>query len=186
MRHQPHEATKQQPPPQPASANTKSTYDDILETLKLLEEAPPPLKESGGAAKGTPMGYLSAENLQRLTTPHVASTSAATSRNTGAECHQGTAAQSGSLSETKMHSILSYLDEMERADEDMLSQLARSRSEAQTRGLLTPGGGATGGVPLWQQEEEQKYVCENYDKYLMLQYRSLPGWAGQAHVHSAT
>lgn len=104
------------------------------------------------------MGYLSAENLQRLTTPHVTSTSAAMSRNTSAQCHEGTAAQSGSLSETKMHGILSYLDEMERADEDM-SQLARSRSEARTKGLPTPGGGATGGVPLWQQEEEQKYVC---------------------------
>ena len=124
-----------------------------------MEEAPPPLKESGDTAKGTPMGYLSAGNLQRLTTPHVTSTSAVTSRNTGAECHQGTAAQSGSLSETKMHSILSYLDEMEQADEDMLSQLARSRSEARTRGLPTPGGGATGGIPLWQQEDEQKYVC---------------------------
>ena len=153
-RHMPHEATKQQPPPQPA--NTKSTYDDILETLKLLEEAPPPLKESSDAAEATPMGYLSAENLQRLTTPRVTSTSAAPSRNTGAECHQGTAAQSGSLSETKMHGILSYLDEMERADEDMLSQLARSRSEARTKGLPTPGGGATGGIPPWQQEEEQK------------------------------
>ena len=153
--HQPSEVTKQPPPPQPL--NTKSTYDDILETLKLLEEAPPPLKESGGAAKVAPMSYLSAENLQRLTTSHGTSTSATASRTTGAECHQGTS-QSGSLSETKMHSILSYLDEMERADEDMLSQLARSRSEARTRGLPTPGGVATGGIPPLQQEEEQKYV----------------------------
>ena len=160
--HQPLEASKQPPPPQPP--NTKSTYDDILETLKLLEEAPLPLKESGGAAKVTPMGYLSAENLQRLTTPHGTSTSAAASRNTGAECHQGTS-QSGSLSETKMHSILSYLDEMERADEDMLSQLARSRSEARTKGLPTPGGAATGGIPPLQQEEEQKYVREKHSAY---------------------
>ena len=122
-----------------------------------MEEAPPPLKESGGASKVAPMGYLSAKNLQRLTTSHGTSTSAAASRTTGAECHQGTS-QSGSLSETKMHSILSYLDEMERADEDMLSQLARSRSEARTRGLPTPGGGPTGGIPPLQQEEEQKYV----------------------------
>ena len=157
--HQPLEATKQPPPPQPP--NTKSTYDDILETLKLLEEAPLPLKESGGAAMVAPMGYLSAENLQRLTTPHGTSTLAAASRNTGAECHQKTTSQSGSLSETKMHSILSYLDEMERTDEDMLSQLARSRSEARTKGLPTPGGVATGGIPPLQQEEEQKYVVRN-------------------------
>ena len=121
------------------------------------------------------MGYLSAENLQRLTTSHGTRTSAAASRTTGAECHQGTS-QSGSLSETKMHSILSYLDEMERADEDMLSQLARSRSEARTRGLPTPGGGPTGGIPPLQQEEERKYVCEKHSPY---RNRSLQGMAAE-------
>ena len=100
----------------------QSTYNDILETLKLLEAVPPPFEagksQDGGRGSADPAspGYLSAKNLQRL----------------------GGAVEKP-LEGGKLQSILSYLDEMERADEELVSQLSKSRSALKTRGLPSPG-----------------------------------------------
>ena len=45
---------------------------------------------------------------------------------------------STSLSESKLQSILSYLDEMERADGELLTQLSRAKGE---RGAVQPSNG---------------------------------------------
>ena len=100
----------------------RNTYNDILETLKLLEAAPAPFdpgktRDGGrGSADPTSPGYLSARNLQRL---------------------------DGSVEKPsgggKLQSILSYLDEMERAEEELVSRLSRPRSGLKTSGLPSPG-----------------------------------------------
>lgn len=125
-------ASPEKPIPQPKHGNT---YDDILETLKLLEEAPAPLSTDKGGIPtvSDPYGaYLSAKNLKSL------GTSTATAGH-----HPNAPPLSGSLSEGKLHSILAYLDEMEQADQDLLSQLSKSRSEAKTRGLPTADDSGT-------------------------------------------
>ena len=45
---------------------------------------------------------------------------------------------SGGLSESKLQSILSYLDEMDKADEDILSQISKTRLRPKTEALPTP------------------------------------------------
>lgn len=145
--HHAQEATKLLPPPQPPGSSSKNTYNGILETLKLLEEAPPPLKEGSSLVSSTPVGYLSAQNLQKLTTPR--------STNPTTTAADTVVVQPAPLSETKLQSIFSYLDEVERADQDLLSQLSRSRSEARSRGLSTLGA-TTGTVPQQQQELKSK------------------------------
>ena len=67
--------------------------DNIIHTLQQLEEAPPPLP--GPPTETDSIGYLSATNLHRMTT---------------------TAYQNG-LSDSKLHTILSYLDQVERGDQ---------------------------------------------------------------------
>ena len=88
-----------------------------------MEEEPAPLAPAGGDSLGDPKGgYLSAANLQKLGPPSSAPLSS-----------------SGNLSEGKLSNILAYLDEMEKADQDLLTQLSKSRSEMKTRGMTTVG-----------------------------------------------
>ena len=47
-------------------------------------------------------------------------------------------ASSGGLSESKLQSILSYLDEMDKADQDLLSEISKTRSRPKTEALPTP------------------------------------------------
>ena len=85
----------------PAVSKPASTYDDILDTLRLLEEAPPPLIGSKTPPTDT------RENPSITT-------------HTSAGVEVGVAKPSGpahsSLSESKLQNILSYLDEMEREE----------------------------------------------------------------------
>lgn len=87
----------------PSPALTKpSTIDNIMQTLQQLEEAPPPLP--GPPATPTPthssVSYLSATNLHKMRDyldPE--------------QNHNG-------LSSSKLHTILSYLDQVDRRDEE--------------------------------------------------------------------
>ncbi len=45
---------------------------------------------------------------------------------------------SGGLSESKLQSILSYLDEMDKADQELLSEISKTRSRPKTEALPTP------------------------------------------------
>ena len=91
----------------PPDARPASTYADILDTLRLLEEAPPPLVGS----KTPPTDQKPANSTQtaRLSVNVV-----------GVAKDLGPAPSSLSES-SKLQNILSYLDEMERADEDKTS-----------------------------------------------------------------
>ena len=51
----------------------------------------------------------------------------------------GGVSSSGGLSESKLQSILSYLDEMDKADQELLSEISKTRSRAKTEALPTPG-----------------------------------------------
>jgi hypothetical protein len=96
--------------PTPVVTTNTSTYADILDTLRLLEEAPPPLP--GSNSKETlPKPYSSAvvEVGVARQIHHTHSYTVGVARESGP-------AQSN-LSESKLHSILSYLDEVERVDE---------------------------------------------------------------------
>ena len=111
------------PSPHPSHTLPKaaSTYTDIIDTLKLLEEAPPPLPGSK-SGETLPTNYRNEMGVVRG----------------GAK--QGTA--SSSLSESKLQSILSYLDEMERADSQLVTQLSQARGQA--RGVAPPRREALG------------------------------------------
>ncbi len=100
-----------------------NSYNDILKTLKLLEEVPAPLSSAKDQACSD-RAYLSAKNLQKLTPLAV----------------NAPLSNSASLSEGKLSNILAYLDEMEKADQDLLSQLAQSRAEVKTKASTTAGG----------------------------------------------
>ena len=50
----------------------------------------------------------------------------------------GGVSSSGGLSESKLQSILSYLDEMDKADQELLSEISKTRSRAKTEALPTP------------------------------------------------
>ena len=100
-----------------------NSYNDILKTLKLLEEVPAPLASTKDQACSD-RTYLSAKNLQKLAPPAV----------------NGPLSNSANLSEGKLGNILAYLDEMEKADQDLLSQLAQSRAELKTKASTTAGG----------------------------------------------
>ena len=113
-----------------------STYSDILDTLKLLEEAPPPLPGSKSEeapptrlepSSSSSARYLSPANLGRL-------------NEVGGVRGGATQTSNSSLSESKLQSILSYLDEMERADGELVSQLSRARSQDRA-GLPAAGTG---------------------------------------------
>ena len=98
-----------QPTPPVVTTNT-STYADILDTLRLLEEAPPPLPGSN-SKEFLPKPYSSAV-VEVGVARHIGPTHSST---------VGVARESGpaqsNLSESRLQSILSYLDEVERVDE---------------------------------------------------------------------
>ena len=97
-----------QPTPPVVTTNT-STYADILDTLRLLEEAPPPLPGSN-SKEFLPKPYSSAV-VEVGVARHIGPTHSST---------VGVARESGpaqsNLSDSKLQSILSYLDEVERVD----------------------------------------------------------------------
>jgi len=95
-----------------------NTYNDILETLKLLEEVPAPLSSDQPSRRTS---YLSAENLEKLTSPKAPVVS-----------------HSASLTEGKLSNILAYLDEMEKADQDLLSQVSKSRTVVKSATIPKP------------------------------------------------
>ncbi len=88
--------------------------------MKLLEEIPAPLV-STGTHTSSDKAYLSAANIQKL------------------DAASAPLSSSASLSEGKLSNILAYLDEMEKADQDLLSQLSRSRAEVKTNATTTKG-----------------------------------------------
>lgn len=123
-----------------------STYDNILKTLALLEEAPPPLAKP--KSDNSPHShldqsgyYLSVDNVNKLDS---LSTRNPSLNGMGMGVADpalltGTAnASSGGLSESKLQSILSYLDEMDKADQNLLSEISKTRSRAKTEALPTP------------------------------------------------
>ena len=126
--------TRSHTPPKPTPSSPPTTYADILDTLKLLEEAPPPLpgsksKETSPTPQGSKFtsNYLSSANLGYLDKVGVAVGGAAPPTGT-------------SLSESKLQSILSYLDEMEREDRKLGTQLSQGSAEKIAGGTVTIAG----------------------------------------------
>ena len=148
----PHKGSTHSNPPdsahQPHNSNG-STYNNILKTLALLEEAPPPLanptssKDDANSHLNQSGYYLSVDNVSKLE-----ALSATSSANRGVDPvlisgmgggGGGGVSSSGGLSESKLQSILSYLDEMDKADQELLSEISKTRSRAKTEALPTPG-----------------------------------------------
>ena len=105
-----------------------STYADILDTLKLLEEAPPPLP--GSKSRETPP--TNHESMSGNTT-YLSSASLGHHNVVGGVAKQ---TSSSGLSESKLQSIMSYLDEMEKNDGTAMVSQTRGTS-SQTRGTFS-------------------------------------------------
>ena len=93
-------------------AQAASTMDNIFHTLQQLEEAPPPLPGPPTSATDN-IGYLSATNLHRMM--------------------DDTTAYQSRLSDSKLHTILSYLDQVEKGDEENVRPPASARQEEPRR-----------------------------------------------------
>ena len=89
---------------QSAHSQQKSTYEDVLAALQLLEEEPLPLQLVDSA-------YLPTGNLDDLGPTPL------------------------SIDQGKLQNILAYLDEMEKEDEHLKSQLTTSHLEARLQGV---------------------------------------------------
>lgn len=124
--------------------NDKSnTYDNLLKTLALLEEAPPPFtnptsKDDTNSHLNQSGYYLSVDNVSKLDTL----SKSATNRGEGPVSigvpSLGGLSSSGGLSESKLQSILSYLDEMDKADQELLLDISKTRSRPKAESLPTP------------------------------------------------
>lgn len=116
-----------------------NTYNNILKTLALLEEAPPPLAkpvlDDSRSHLNQSGYYLSVDNVSKLDSM---SNSVRGGVANPAHLSGETTTTSGGLSESKLQSILSYLDEMDKADEDLLSQISKTRLRPKTEALPTP------------------------------------------------
>ena len=124
-----------------------------METLKQLEEAPPPLPGSESVPTPThsatgSIGYLSATNLHKME-------------------DVATEQQQAGLMESKLHSILSYLDQVERADRGVQSKLKREEDKQPEEG--GGGGGGGGGVELAQQMQAASLVATDVTTTIMAQ-----------------
>ncbi|KAK2557238.1 Centrosomal protein of 131 kDa [Acropora cervicornis] len=126
---------------------SKTTYDDLMESLKQLEEQPVDLM-SDGQRKETKYGdwghdfhsndksYLSFSSLDLLNKAKLES--------------QG---QSGAaLSAEKLRSILTFLDDVEKAEDDAISEISQVRDGAVSRGL--PSSSTSVSVGVNREKEE--------------------------------
>ncbi|PFX32011.1 centrosomal protein of 131 kDa-like [Stylophora pistillata] len=127
---------------------SKTTFDDLLESLKQLEEEPADLLQVGHSS-GPKFGgwgqnlegdedkaYLSHASLGQLNKDKLES--------------QG---QAGSaLSAEKLRSILTFLDEVEKAEDDAISEISQARDGAISRGL--PSSSTSASVAADREKEE--------------------------------
>ncbi|XP_078609670.1 centrosomal protein of 131 kDa-like [Branchiostoma floridae x Branchiostoma japonicum] len=94
-------------------SKTKTTLNDLLDTIKMLEEEPekfptPRKSRAWGSDEEKDNGYLSSEKLEKLNQPPRTSTSGL---------------PGVMLTEDKLRSIMSFLDEVEKADDEVISQV---------------------------------------------------------------
>ncbi|XP_078691966.1 centrosomal protein of 131 kDa-like [Branchiostoma floridae x Branchiostoma belcheri] len=94
-------------------SKTKTTLNDLLDTIKMLEEEPekfptPRKSRAWGSDEEKDNGYLSSEKLEKLNHPP----------RTSAGGLPGVM-----LTEDKLRSIMSFLDEVEKADDEVISQV---------------------------------------------------------------
>ena len=129
-------------PPLTTGNDPKTTYSDILETLKLLEEVPEPLSSSEQQVPLVPphsssssAAYLSSFNLAQLRTPH----------HPPPPPPLPPPEQQAQLSEGKLQSILTYLEQMEQADSELLSRVSRTHHRSLSQQRTSGGGGAGSG-----------------------------------------
>ncbi|XP_020895169.1 centrosomal protein of 131 kDa isoform X2 [Exaiptasia diaphana] len=137
----------------------KSTFEDLLESLKQLEDDPPrdSLMMSSASSKydswiaGQGMEtvvdknhqpYLSAENLDQLNPQETDSTT------------------STALSAEKLQNIINFLDEVEKAEEVVLKEIHQSREGSISRGLPSPNASVT----VDKEREEAKAEIAKQDK----------------------
>lgn len=126
---------------------SKTTYDDLMESLKQLEEQPADLMPDG-QSKETKYGgwghdfdsndksYLSFSSLDLLNKAKLES--------------QG---QSGAaLSAEKLRSILTFLDDVEKAEDDAISEISQVRDGAVSRGL--PSSSTSVSIGVNREKEE--------------------------------
>lgn len=128
---------------------SKTTFDDLLESLKQLEEEPTdllPVEQNsalkfGGWGQNLEDGeedkaYLSHASLGHFNKDKLES--------------QG---QTGSaLSAEKLRSILTFLDEVEKAEDDAISEISQARDGAISRGL--PSSSTSASVAVDREKEE--------------------------------
>ncbi|XP_019614750.1 PREDICTED: centrosomal protein of 131 kDa-like [Branchiostoma belcheri] len=100
-------------------SKTKTTLNDLLDTIKMLEEEPekfptPRKSRAWGSDEEKDNGYLSSEKLEKLNHPP----------RTSAGGLPGVMLTEDKLRNNPVHrSIMSFLDEVEKADDEVISQV---------------------------------------------------------------
>lgn len=126
---------------------SKTTFDDLMDSLKQLEEQPADLMPEGEREEpkyggwgqdfeNNDKSYLSFASLDHLSKAKLES--------------QG---QSGSaLSAEKLRSILTFLDDVEKAEDDAISEISQARDGAVSRGL--PSSSTSASLAVDREKEE--------------------------------
>lgn len=115
-----------------------STYDEIMDTLRLLEEVPAALEPS-------------------VSPSTTAAAITATDRGRGSWGGGGAVLGAGRLSDGKLESILSYLDQVERVEVNRSNQLAQPLSVSSL--LRPPSASAT--AQQLKYVSAHSYVCSH-------------------------
>ncbi|XP_057572712.1 centrosomal protein of 131 kDa isoform X13 [Hippopotamus amphibius kiboko] len=131
------------------SAKSRATLDELMDTLKLLEQEPEPLPRPRAYHKdkyawtdeGDDASSLTADNLEKL-----GKLSAAT----------GPTEDGTLLSEAKLQSIMSFLDEMEKSGQSQLASAPQGPMPEEGLGRLEPASEVHTSVMRLQLEVEEK------------------------------
>lgn len=102
----------------PATNHSISTYNDIMDTLHLLEEVPPSLGRHGSTDTNTGNERVIASKWGR---------------------EEVKLNGSGGLSESKLQSVFSYLDQVEKAEVDRSKHMARPQSDLSRKEAVVGG-----------------------------------------------
>ncbi|XP_048575628.1 centrosomal protein of 131 kDa isoform X2 [Nematostella vectensis] len=117
-----------------SDVNSKTTFDDLLNSLKQLEQEPEELLSPGIPAASDHKLNSWLDEIDKDNEKPYLSVANVDSHNH----HKVQSDSSTALSAEKLRNIIHFLDEVEKAEEDVRSEITQVREEAISRGLPSP------------------------------------------------